>query len=256
MTLADATVHPSLGAADLERARRWYAEKLGLVPAVERPGVLVYRVGRSIFTVFESPHAGTAKNTVAAWNVADLRSEMSRLRARGVVFQDYDLEGLKTVDGVATNEDGALDAYFIDSEGNTIVLGQPAEPTPPQIFTILAASDLVRARAWYSEKLGLDPDPRFDGDELVYLAPERTLFVMYETTSAGTAKDTVAVWRVTGLRGVVDELRRRGVVFEDYDLGDARTVDGILDEDGDLTARFKDSEGNIHGLADDREPLF
>ena len=254
--LADATFHPSLAAADLGRARNWYSEKLGLVPAVERPGVLVYRVGRSIFTVFESPYAGTAKNTVAAWNVGDLGSEMSRLRARGVVFEEYDFEDLKTVDGVATNDDGTLEAWFVDSEGNTFVLSQPAEPAPTQFFAIIAASDLARARAWYSEKLGLDPDAPFDGRELVYLAPGRTLFVVYETPSAGTAKNTVGVWRVTGLGGLVDQLRGRGVVFEEYDFGEVRTVDGVLDRAGDLNAWFKDSEGNILALSEEREPLF
>jgi catechol 2,3-dioxygenase-like lactoylglutathione lyase family enzyme len=238
--LAGATFRPSLAAGDLARARRWYAEKLELVPELERRGELIYRVGRSTFSIFLSLDAGTAKNTVAAWNVADLRAEMARFRARGVVFEDYDFDDLKTIDGVAANADGALDAYFIDSEGNTIVLGQPAEPgRPTQFFAILAAADIDRASRWYEEKLGLEPDERSAG-QLVYLGPETTLFVMYETTSAGTARNAVGTWLVSDLAGVVLELRRRGVT---------------LDQDSPTTAWFKDSEGNRLALSEDREPF-
>jgi len=235
--LADATFGPSLAAGDLARARRWYAEKLELDPALERRGELIYRVGRSTFSIFESPDAGTARNTVAAWNVADLRAEMARFRARGVVFEDYDFEDLKTVDGVATNADGALDAYFIDSEGNTVVLGQPAEPGAIQFFGILAAADVERASRWYAEKLGLEPDARSAG-LLIYLVPGRTRFVMYETALAGTARHIVGTWRVRDLRDVVPRLRERGVT---------------LDDDSPTTASFKDSEGNRLALSEDRD---
>jgi catechol 2,3-dioxygenase-like lactoylglutathione lyase family enzyme len=237
--LAGATFGPSLAAGDLARARRWYAEKLELVPTLERRGELIYRVGRSTFSVFESPDAGTARNTVAAWNVADLRAEKARVRGRGVVFEDYDFDDLKTVDGVATNADGALDAYFIDSERNTIVLGQPAKPGPTQFFAILAAADVERASRWYAEKLGLEPDERSAG-LLVYLGPGRTLFVMYQTALAGTARNTVGTWRVRDLDDVVLELRQRGVT---------------LDRNGPTTAWFMDSEANRLALSEDREAL-
>jgi catechol 2,3-dioxygenase-like lactoylglutathione lyase family enzyme len=235
--LAGATFRPSLAVGDLARARRWYAEKLDLIPALEGRGELIYRVGPSTFSIFESPDAGTARNTVAAWNVADLRAEMARFRAHGVAFEDYDFDDLKTIDGVATNPDGGLDAYFIDSEGNTIVLGQPAERGPTQFFAILAAADVDRASRWYSEKLGLEPDERSAG-QLVYLVPGGTLFVMYETTLAGTARNTVGTWRVRDLGDVVLELRQRGVTQE---------------QDSATTAWFKDSEGNRLALSEDRK---
>ncbi len=252
--LDDATIHPALAAADLGRARRWYAAKLGLEPAAEYPGVLVYEVGDSIFTMYESPNAGTAKNTVAAWSVDDLRAEMARLRARGVRFDEYDIGGLRTVHGVATYDDGALDAWFVDSEGNTIVLGQQPEARPNPVIPMLPASDLGRAKAWYSEKLGLDPDPAFDGQILVYRSGGRPRFVIYLTALAGTAKNTVAVWRVRGLRELVASLRGRGVVFEDDDFGEAKTIDGVLEHAGALNAWFTDSEGNILALAEGPEP--
>jgi catechol 2,3-dioxygenase-like lactoylglutathione lyase family enzyme len=233
--LAGATFGPSLAAGDLARARRWYAGKLELDPTLERGGELIYRVGPSTFSIFESPDAGTARNTVAAWNVADLRTEMARLRSRGIVFEDYDYDDLKTVDGVATNSDGALDAYFIDSEGNTIVLGQPAEPGPTQFFAILAAADVDRASRWYAEQLGFEPADRSAG-LLVYLVPGRTLFVMYETAQAGTARNIVGTWWVRDLGAVVLQLQQRGL---------------MLDQDSHTTAWFEDSEGNRLALAED-----
>jgi len=57
------------------------------------------------------------------------------------------------------------------------------------------------------------------------------------------------MWWVKDLRAEVAELRKRGVVFEDYDFGEARTVDGILDDEDGMTAWFKDSEGNVLALA-------
>jgi len=252
--LADATIHASLAAADIDRARRWYSEKLGLEPVREYPDLLVYRVGDTPFTVYRSAAAGTARNTVAGWTVADLRSEMARLRARGLRFEDY--EDLGTVDGVGTGDDGTLDAWFVDSEGNTIVLGQPPVPKPERVIPMLAGSDIRRARAWYEEKLGLTPDEEVEGELLAYRSGGKTQFVMYRTPSAGTAQNTVAVWRVKDLRALVGALRERGVTFEDYDFGEARTVDGILETDDGLNAWFRDSEGNIIGVAEDREPLI
>jgi len=63
---------------------------------------------------------------------------------------------------------------------------------------------------------------------------------MYETTSAGTARNTVGTWLVSDLASVVLELRRRGVT---------------PDEDSPTTAWFKDSEGNRLALSEDREPI-
>jgi catechol 2,3-dioxygenase-like lactoylglutathione lyase family enzyme len=112
----------------------------------------------------------------------------------------------------------------------------------------LAATDLARARAWYSGVLGLEPDDP-DGEALVYRV-EGTVFGIYPSESAGTN-------RATAMRLVVDdfdvaraELLSKGVVFEDYDLGpDFRTVDGVLTSpDGERTSWFKDSEGNILAL--------
>ena len=120
------------------------------------------------------------------------------------------------------------------------------------IHATAAAIDLARAKTWYEDKLGLRPEAedvggvwyRFGGDAWLYL---------YQTPSAGTAKNTVAGWTVTGIEAVMAELRGRGVVFEEYDFGEAKTVDGLMDVGFARAAWFKDSEGNTFELSEVRE---
>jgi catechol 2,3-dioxygenase-like lactoylglutathione lyase family enzyme len=257
--LSDYRVHPSLATADAARARAWYLEKLGLEPYRVFDGLLVYSIPPTIFTVYETPSAGTAKNTVAVWGVDDLRAEVTRLRARGLVFEDLDFgPDDRTVDGIMTTADErgpVLNAWFKDGDGNWISLGQqPPEPgLEPGMFAMLAASDVARARAWYSEKLGLEPFRVFGDDELSYRSGMTHLSI-YKTPSAGTAMNTAAVWRVKDVRAEAADLRARGVVFEDYDFGDERTVDGVLEDgEGNVVAWFKDSEGNVLGLVQIRD---
>ena len=260
--LSDYPVHPSLATADIGAARRWYAERLGLEPIVEYPSLVAYQVDQSLFTVYETPSAGTAQNTVALWRVRDLRAEMTRLRGRGVAFEELDFgPDERTVDGVMTSRDPeagiVLNAWFRDGDGNWIGMVEQEEhagepPPQPGFGAALAASDLNRARAWYAEKLGLEPLQVVD-DELLVYRQDATHLSIYTTPSAGTAKNTVAVWRVDDLRAEVETLRGRGVVFNDYDFDDLRTVGGVYTDpdDGTLNAWFTDSEENILGLVED-----
>jgi catechol 2,3-dioxygenase-like lactoylglutathione lyase family enzyme len=255
MAITDAPIHPSLAVRDLRRARTWYAEKLGWEPTRELEGLLVYEVGDSYFTLFETPHAGTAENTVMNWELDDLLSEMGRLRDRGVTFEDYDFGEAKTVDGVMVDPFGGKTAWFRDVDGNTIALIQapPGRNRSHNLTVMLAATDLDRAKAWYRDKLGFDPVEEFAGVVAAYSCADTT-FSVYSSEFAGTAKNTVAVWRMQNIRREVARLRERGVAFDDYDMGeDGKTVDGILsDAEGDLNAWFRDSEGNILSLAEDR----
>ena len=114
-----------LPASDLARAKAFYADAFGFDPVEVRDGDLVYRPKPGIaFEVYQTPNAGTARNTQMCFTSDDLDGDMRRLRDRGVVFEDYDLPGLRTVDGVA-DMDGERAAWFRDSEGNYICLGQP-----------------------------------------------------------------------------------------------------------------------------------
>lgn len=118
-------------ATDLERARRFYAEKFGIAPAVEDrdEGLLFIFGDGSRFLLYETQFAGTAEHTVASFVVDDLDAAMSSLRGRGVVFEEYDYPGFKTVNGVVAMGQNRA-AWFKDSEGNIIALSELSDAFP------------------------------------------------------------------------------------------------------------------------------
>jgi catechol 2,3-dioxygenase-like lactoylglutathione lyase family enzyme len=132
MSLRDSRAATRLPAQDLDRARAFYADRLGLEPVEERPGGLLYRVASGEFAVFQSAGRSSGGHTQMGLEVDDLRATMAELRSRGVVFEEYDLPGLRTRDGVAEvqgnypskRSSGELAAWFRDSEGNLIGIGQ------------------------------------------------------------------------------------------------------------------------------------
>jgi catechol 2,3-dioxygenase-like lactoylglutathione lyase family enzyme len=131
--LDNARIATRLPCQDLDRARRFYAEKLGLEPTEERPGGLRYRFGEGEFALYAS--AGTAPGTFTqmAFEVDDFDAVVAELKRRGVVFEEVDVPGLETTDGVAEVEGnypskggrGERAAWFRDSEGNLLGIGQP-----------------------------------------------------------------------------------------------------------------------------------
>jgi catechol-2,3-dioxygenase len=114
-----------------------------------------------------------------------------------------------------------------------------------------AASDLGRARTWYEERLGLVPEHEDPGGVWYHFAGETWLY-LYATPSAGTAQNTIAGWAVKDIESVMADLRERGVIFEQYDLGDIPMVDGLADFGLAKVAWFKDSEGNTYELTEVR----
>jgi catechol 2,3-dioxygenase-like lactoylglutathione lyase family enzyme len=122
-----------LPARDLQRARAFYADKLGLEPVGERPGGLRYQFGDSWFALFESSGPPSGMHTQMAFEVDDIDDTVRQLRKRGVTFEEYDEPGLRTVDGIATVDGnypcahavGERAAWFHDSEGNLLAIGQP-----------------------------------------------------------------------------------------------------------------------------------
>jgi catechol 2,3-dioxygenase-like lactoylglutathione lyase family enzyme len=133
MSLRDSTVATRLPAQDLDRARAFYADKLGLEPVDERPGGLLYRVAGGEFAVFLSAGRASGGHTQMGFEVADIEAAVAELKARGVVFEEYDAPGLRTRDTIADiegnypskNASGERGAWFRDSEGNLLGIGQP-----------------------------------------------------------------------------------------------------------------------------------
>ena len=125
--LNEAVAGAALPAQDIERAKSWYADKLGLKPSEENPGGLTYEVGGgSTFLVFPSSGKPSGDHTQIGLRVADASAEVEALRANGVEFLEYDTDFMKTVDGVATLPDGSKAAWFKDSEGNLLGIFQPS----------------------------------------------------------------------------------------------------------------------------------
>lgn len=120
--LAESQVTCMLPVKDLQRARQFYENQLGLTPQGLKPdGKFVYRLGGTELALFPRPEGTKAEHTAISFRVADITSAVAALKARGVSFADYDLPGLKTVDHVC--ELGAEKAaWFDDTEGNILCL--------------------------------------------------------------------------------------------------------------------------------------
>jgi catechol 2,3-dioxygenase-like lactoylglutathione lyase family enzyme len=113
------------------------------------------------------------------------------------------------------------------------------------VWPVLAAADIGRAKKWYEEKLGLSPTREDEVGGLWFEFGEGTWLLMYPTPNAGTARNTQAHLEVTGIESLMDDLRTRGVEFEEYDFGEyGKTENGLMEAMGWKAAWFKDSEGN------------
>jgi catechol 2,3-dioxygenase-like lactoylglutathione lyase family enzyme len=117
-----------------------------------------------------------------------------------------------------------------------------------EIAAIVPVSDIDKAVDFYGGALGLELDVRRDdlpeNREAEFRAGDGTL-VAYESVGAGQSRHTVAGFRVDDIESVVSGLRKRGVAFEDYDLPDLKTENGIATI-GDLRAAWaRDPDGNI-----------
>jgi catechol 2,3-dioxygenase-like lactoylglutathione lyase family enzyme len=107
---------------DMARARSFYENQLGLKPlGLNADGKFLYRLGGTELALFPRPGGTKADHTALSFKVADIVKEVHALEARGVVFSDYDLPGLKTVDHVCVLGSEKA-AWFLDPEGNILCL--------------------------------------------------------------------------------------------------------------------------------------
>ena len=116
--------HTTLPAADLDRAKKFYAGKVGLTPATESPGGVFYELaGGTRFILYPTPNPARGGHTQIGFATSDIEAEVKSLQSRGVVFEEYDFPGLKTDGGIATTGPTRA-AWFKDSEGNMIGIVQ------------------------------------------------------------------------------------------------------------------------------------
>jgi predicted enzyme related to lactoylglutathione lyase len=119
-------VEANIPAADLGRARAFYADTLGLQPTREMAGVaLAYETDAgTAFSIYETAFAGQAGHTIAQWHVDDIESEVRDLKAKGVTFEVYDMPGVRWDGEIASLEGLGRAAWFTDSEGNIMCIDQ------------------------------------------------------------------------------------------------------------------------------------
>jgi predicted enzyme related to lactoylglutathione lyase len=118
--LDGATAHAVLPAMDMERATRFYTEKVGAQQRASAEGATFLTVGGSEFSIYPTPNSNRGGHTQMGLRVPDCRATVAELRSRGVEFEEYDFPGLKTVDGIADIGGGGSAAWFKDNEGNII----------------------------------------------------------------------------------------------------------------------------------------
>ncbi|MDO8450481.1 MAG: VOC family protein [Rhodoferax sp.] len=107
---------------DMERARRFYDTLLGLQPVGGKPdGKFVYRCGGTEITLFPKPEGTKAQHTALSFRVVNIADAIALLKARGVIFADYDYPDLKTVGHVCVLGSEKA-AWFEDTEGNVLCL--------------------------------------------------------------------------------------------------------------------------------------
>lgn len=121
--LADSPIHPVLLAKDLDAARAFYHDKLGLPILVEREDEAIeFRCGSGTKLAVTKSTTGTADSqTQVGWTVEDLEATLAELRGRGVKIEDYDLPGFKTTNGVADFGFARM-AFMVDPGGNALAI--------------------------------------------------------------------------------------------------------------------------------------
>src|SRR5213082_403110 len=93
--LTTAPIRAYIPVSNLQRARRFYEQTVGLEPGEEYGGGVIYTCGGAEVFMYPTPNAGTSRASQAFWQVADVEREVAQLKARGVVFEEYDLQGLQ-----------------------------------------------------------------------------------------------------------------------------------------------------------------
>jgi len=121
--LTDKKTYATLPTSDLARARRFYEEALGLRPEMVTEGGVMYGSGGTQFFVYPSRNKAGG-HTQMSWLVKDIKAEVAGLKATGVMFEEYDQPGIKTVDSVVQSGPDVWTAWFKDPDGNLLGLTQ------------------------------------------------------------------------------------------------------------------------------------
>lgn len=121
--LANVNMRFDIPVSDLSRAKKFYAERLGLTCNYENDFCAQYRYSESYFVLTPSESAGKASYSLLTWLVDDIAKVKRWLEERGISFEKYDFGETKTVDGIANLGEDRV-AWFKDSEGNLLAIAE------------------------------------------------------------------------------------------------------------------------------------
>jgi predicted enzyme related to lactoylglutathione lyase len=127
MSLTGSEVAFALPVEDVDRAKKFYVENLGLdFTGTNAEGSAMFSLGPGAqLMLLPRPGAQRSESTAMTWGVADIAREVKELEAAGVTFEDYDTPDMKTVDHIADFE-GEKAAWFRDPDGNVLCVHQRA----------------------------------------------------------------------------------------------------------------------------------
>jgi predicted enzyme related to lactoylglutathione lyase len=121
--LSAAPIRAYIPASDVARARKFYERVIGLTPKEDYAGGVIYECGGAEVFLYPTDNAGTSRASQAFWQVKDVEAEVAELKARGVVFEEYDMPGIEMRNSIAVGG-GAKTAWFKDTEGNILAISQ------------------------------------------------------------------------------------------------------------------------------------
>jgi predicted enzyme related to lactoylglutathione lyase len=121
--LTTAPIRAYIPASDVQRARTFYERTVGLRPKEDYAGGVIYECGGTEVFLYPTSNAGTSRASQAYWQVHDVEAEVAELKARGVLFEEYDMPGVEMRNSIAVGG-GAKTAWFKDTEGNILAISQ------------------------------------------------------------------------------------------------------------------------------------
>jgi catechol 2,3-dioxygenase-like lactoylglutathione lyase family enzyme len=121
--IADKKTYTTIPVSDLERARKFYRDLLGIREDIVTEGGVMYGSGGTQFFVFPSRYRA-AGHTQMSWQVGNIKQEVAELKEKGIKFEEFDLPGIKSVEGIVQSGPTVWTAWFKDPDGNLLGLTQ------------------------------------------------------------------------------------------------------------------------------------
>jgi catechol 2,3-dioxygenase-like lactoylglutathione lyase family enzyme len=127
MMLGKSDATPMIAVTDLDRARKFYEDTLGLETKDEWGEGVTLKSGDTRINLYRSQFAGTNQATALTFDVDDIRQEVEQLKEKGIFFEQYNLPGLERQGDLYVGEGGFKTTWFKDPDGNILSLMEGGE---------------------------------------------------------------------------------------------------------------------------------